>query len=70
MIEDQSLVAVIADTGAGFDPAHPDAGNGLANLHARAAEMHGTCEIHSAPGKGTRVVLRCPLPKVPVVLSS
>lgn len=70
MIEDSTLIAVIADTGTGFDPAHPDAGNGLANLTARAAEMQGTCEIHSAPGEGTRVVLRCPLPEVPVVLPS
>ena len=68
MIEDRTLVAVITDTGAGFDPASPNAGNGLANLTVRAREMQGTCEIHSAPQKGTRVVLRCPLPKVPVVL--
>ncbi len=70
MIEDQTLVAVITDTGAGFDLAHPNAGNGLANLTARATEMQGTCEIHSARGKGTQVVLRCPLPKVPVLLPS
>ncbi|MES2661075.1 MAG: LamG-like jellyroll fold domain-containing protein [Verrucomicrobiota bacterium] len=67
MIEGRNLVAIITDTGAGYDPANPDAGNGLANLVARAAEMQGTCEIQSTPGKGTRVVLRCPLPKVPVV---
>lgn len=61
--EDNSLLAIIADTGAGFDPEHPKAGNGLPNLVARAGEMHGTCEIQSAPGQGTRVILRCPLPK-------
>ncbi|MEO5916258.1 MAG: LamG-like jellyroll fold domain-containing protein [Luteolibacter sp.] len=70
MIEEKNLVAIITDTGTGFDPADPDAGNGLTNFLARAAEMQGTCEIHSAPGKGTRVVLRCPMPKVPLVLPS
>jgi len=64
--QDRSLLATVSDTGAGFDPAHPKAGNGLFNLNARAAEINGSCEIQSAPGKGTRVILRCPLPKPPV----
>ncbi|MES2924797.1 MAG: histidine kinase [Verrucomicrobiota bacterium] len=70
MIEEATLVAVIADTGAGFDPVNPNAGNGLPNLRTRAAEIQGTCEIESAPGQGTCVVLRCPMPKVPVLLHS
>jgi signal transduction histidine kinase len=70
LIEDQNLVAVITDTGAGFDVRNPGAGNGLTNLTARAAEMNGTCDIRSAPGKGTRVVLRCALPKAPESLSA
>ena len=69
MVEEKTLVAVITDTGTGFDPANPKAGNGLLNLTARTKELRGTCEIHSAPGKGTRIVLRCPLPKVLVLLS-
>ncbi|MEO5914548.1 MAG: histidine kinase [Luteolibacter sp.] len=69
-MEDRTLVAVIHDTGEGFDPANPDAGNGLSNLAARAAEMSGTCALESAPGKGTRIVLRCPLPKGPLLKSS
>jgi len=69
-LEDRMLVAIVTDTGAGFDPANPDAGNGLTNLVARASEMQGTCEIESAPGKGTRVALRCPLPKVPLLSTS
>lgn len=60
------LVSIITDTGHGFDPAHPKAGNGLLNLIARAGEMHGSCEIQSSPATGTRVVLRCPLPTLPV----
>lgn len=63
-LEDGLLAAEVSDTGAGFDTSNPKAGNGLLNLASRAAEMDGTCEIHSAPGKGTRIVLRCPLPKI------
>ncbi len=69
-LEGNMLVAIVTDTGAGFDPANPDAGNGLSNLVVRATEMRGTCEIESAPGKGTRVALRCPLPKVPLLSTS
>ncbi|GAA5125191.1 hypothetical protein JIN84_13725 [Luteolibacter yonseiensis] len=70
LVEGGTLAAFINDTGAGFDLDNPDAGNGLLNLLSRAREMGGTCEMDSAPGKGTRVVLRCPLPKVPVLLNS
>lgn len=62
--EDGALVAEIADTGAGFDPASPREGNGLHNLAARFEELGGTCVIESTPGKGTRAVFRCHLPKV------
>jgi signal transduction histidine kinase len=68
-IADAALVAVISDNGKGFDPSNPKPGNGLNNLHARAAEMHATCEIQSTPGQGTRVFLRCPLPEVPLLLN-
>jgi len=59
------LMAVISDTGKGFDPTNPKAGNGLINLVARAAELNGTCEIQSTPSGGTSIALRCPLPEVP-----
>lgn len=62
--EEGALVAEIADTGTGFDPASPREGNGLHNLAARFEELGGTCVIESAPGKGTRAVFRCHLPKV------
>ena len=68
-VEQRTLVAIVSDTGVGFDSANPQAGNGLANLVSRAGEMHGTCEIESAVGGGTRVVLGCPLPAVPVIVS-
>ncbi len=65
-VEGDSLVAIITDTGAGFDPAHPKAGNGLHNLIARTAEIHGTCDIQSVFGRGTCVIFRCPLHSNPL----
>jgi signal transduction histidine kinase len=57
------LSVTVEDDGKGFDPAAlPDrAGthDGLANLRQRLAEIHGLCEIVSAPGQGTRVLLQC-----------
>lgn len=52
------LTFVIRDHGRGFDPdATASRGHGLRNLHARAAEMGGTCQISSAPGTGTTVTI-------------
>ena len=36
-------------------------GNGLENMTRRLAEIHGRCDLHSAPGQGTRVVFTVPL---------
>jgi signal transduction histidine kinase len=60
-----SIEIVIEDHGHGFDPAAPEAGNGLANLRSRLSELGGSCLIESSLGKGTRVVMRCPLPPGP-----
>lgn len=62
-VEDGALVAEISDRGAGFDPASPREGNGLHNLASRFGEIGGTCVIQSEPGKGTRALFRCHLPK-------
>lgn len=52
-------VISITDDGCGFDPAtQTGRGHGLVNLGIRAREMGGTLEIDSAPGKGTRIILR------------
>ena len=59
----RKLSLTVEDDGAGFDPAAlPDrAGthDGLDNLRQRLAEIHGVCEIVSAPGQGTRVLMQC-----------
>ncbi|WP_082178321.1 sensor histidine kinase [Arthrobacter sp. ZBG10] len=61
----------VYDDGIGFDPAaqvaevRPAAdgrGFGLGSLAARVAALHGTLELQSAPGEGTVVAIRLPLP--------
>jgi len=51
-------VLVVADDGAGFDPAAPTGGYGLAGMRRRVAEIGGTVSIASGPS-GTRVEVRC-----------
>jgi PAS domain S-box-containing protein len=54
----------VADDGRGFSPqAHFKPGSfGLFGLGERAGQLSGTVAVESAPGKGTRVVIRLPLP--------
>jgi len=58
-------VVCVEDDGIGFDPLRPP-GNarphfGLSIMKARAARIGGDLFIHSAPGQGTRITLRCPV---------
>lgn len=60
----------IYDDGTGFDPAalagqrprQDGSGFGLTSLRARVEALHGSLEIQSAPGEGTVVAIRLPLP--------
>jgi signal transduction histidine kinase len=58
---DDSLTVSVRDEGRGFDPSAVRNGYGLAGLRARAAEVGGTAEVHSAPGDGTAVTVRLPV---------
>jgi signal transduction histidine kinase len=71
-IEPQAFALRVEDQGHGFaarsagTPASPDptrvaAGNGLANMRQRLAEIGGRCEIRSAPGQGTTVEFIVPV---------
>jgi signal transduction histidine kinase len=51
-------VLTVADDGAGFDPAAPTAGFGLAGMRRRVEEIGGALSIHSGPG-GTTAEVRC-----------
>jgi signal transduction histidine kinase len=59
-----TLRITIRDTGTGFDPSSSK-GHGLDNLSSRFKEIGGSCVIESSPGRGTRIVLSCPVSKAP-----
>jgi len=56
-----TLHIVIQDDGRGFDPSSIVPGKGLRNMTTRAAQLHGTLEHSSEPGKGTTVRLSIPV---------
>ncbi|HSS48344.1 MAG TPA: tetratricopeptide repeat protein [Thermoanaerobaculia bacterium] len=54
----------VTDDGRGFDPdaARRAGGLGLASLEERTQVLGGRCQLHSAPGAGTRIEVAVPLP--------
>ncbi len=60
--EDGSVVIEVEDGGAGFRPeeAERSSGFGIFSIQEQLAPLGGSLQIDSAPGKGTRVVLRAP----------
>jgi signal transduction histidine kinase len=59
--QDGHVELAVRDTGAGFDPAAPHPGSGLGHIRDRVAELGGTVDIDSAPGRGTAVTVRVPV---------
>ena len=59
-VVDDELALTVTDDGTGM-PAHVRAGVGLESVHHRAAEVGGTCAIHTRPGAGTVLAARLPL---------
>jgi signal transduction histidine kinase len=60
--QDGHLELVIGDTGTGFDPAASQPGSGLAHIRDRVAELDGTVDIDSAPGRGATLTVWVPVP--------
>lgn len=60
---EESLVLVVSDDGAGFDPVSPGEGRhlGLASMRERVHLVNGTLDIESTPGHGTRIVAWVPV---------
>ena len=56
-----AAVLSIADDGLGFDPGMPTGGLGLRSMRERAQSVGGDLAVESAPGKGTKLTVRCPL---------
>lgn len=57
----QHLRLAVADDGVGFDTARSYAGQGLANLQARAMQLGGQLRVQSQPGQGTQILLEVPI---------
>jgi two-component system, NarL family, sensor histidine kinase LiaS len=60
--EDGQVELAVRDFGTGFDPAAPHAGSGLTHIRDRVAELGGTVDIDSAPGRGAALTVRVPVP--------
>jgi len=60
--QDGHVELAVRDTGTGFDPAAPNAGSGLAHIRDRVAELGGTVDIDSAPGRGAALTVWVPVP--------
>jgi NarL family two-component system sensor histidine kinase LiaS len=59
---DGHVELAVCDTGTGFDPAAPHTGSGLNHIRDRVAELGGTVDIDSAPGRGAALTVRVPVP--------
>jgi signal transduction histidine kinase len=56
--DDGGVVCTVKDDGHGFDPATTTEGSGLtSSIRGRMAEVGGTVEVSSRPGRGTEVLL-------------
>jgi NarL family two-component system sensor histidine kinase LiaS len=60
--QDGHVELAIRDTGTGFDPGAAHTGSGLAHIRDRVAELGGTVDIDSAPGRGAALTVRVPVP--------
>jgi PAS domain S-box-containing protein len=60
--EGRNLCLQIADGGVGFEPhSSRHTGLGLVSMRERVGMLNGKLAIHTAPGRGTRIVARIPL---------
>jgi ligand-binding sensor domain-containing protein/signal transduction histidine kinase len=50
----------LADDGCGFDSGVKAQGMGLRSIRERVSSIHGTVQVQSAPGRGTRILVQVP----------
>jgi len=60
MYNNGSLQLSMADDGCGFDIGLKGQGLGLRSIRERVSSIHGTVQIQSAPGQGTRIIVQVP----------
>ena len=59
---DHSLIFAVTDDGRGFDPVEAAGGTGLQGIADRVGALDGSVSVTSAPGKGTTIEGRLPIP--------
>jgi NarL family two-component system sensor histidine kinase LiaS len=55
-----SIQLSLSDDGCGFDLNSKSYGMGLRSIRERVSSIHGTVQIQSAPGHGTRILVQAP----------
>jgi NarL family two-component system sensor histidine kinase LiaS len=55
------LQVFIADDGCGFDVNQKAKGLGFRSMRERISSIHGTLQLQSAPGQGTRIMIQIPI---------
>ena len=55
-----SIQLSLSDDGKGFDINAKPHGMGLRSIRERVSSVHGTVQIQSAPGQGTRLIVQVP----------
>jgi ligand-binding sensor domain-containing protein/signal transduction histidine kinase len=56
-----SVQLSLSDDGCGFDVKSKSYGMGLRSIRERVSSIHGTVQIQSAPGHGTRILVQAPI---------
>ena len=67
--EEEGMVVMVRDDGRGFDQGalqRTAGGLGLLNMRERLLAVQGSCEVESAPGKGTTVSMYVPLARIAI----
>lgn len=57
------VIVEVRDEGQGFEPSTDATGFGLVGIHERVESLGGTVAVESAPGAGTTVIVRLPVPQ-------
>ena len=55
-----SVQLSLSDDGCGFEAGLKSQGMGLRSIRERVSSIHGTVQIQSAPGHGTRILVQVP----------
>ena len=63
-VEGEEALIEVSDDGRGFDPGSSESGVGTYSTRQRAQEIGGEISLQSAPGSGTRVLLRVPVSRL------